>query len=608
MKKVLLALLLLVSAFGFLGTRSFAATTGNLVVHFKAWDENYDDLGSWAWGAVDIAGKLKDGVDDFGAYWTYNNITVDVDDIGFIAVKWVGAGPDWGAKLTGDVKIDPAVIAAGETTHVYVFQGAATTDDDLAYYVASRTTANLLVVYFDPSGTYEDNIGVHHWGWNGTGAEWGNPVPLTNAGQVASGTKVKAIMMSDPTTVAGAGLLIYAGGDANKKTGDVKLDQTDAAAAGEVGFAYVVSKGDAYTTGDNIFYDDYASFVDAAFTFKLMAFNPTEMTGTYATDPNTIIVKTSAQITSPYPNATDKDAARETIESWFTVREITGVDTYGDPLAIERVDFATTNLTLNAFVVVLDEELDNTKDYEVFFDLGFPDETLAVAKPIEVTLSLTVPANTPVDAVLSIAGGLNGWTPGSVDYVATKINATTYTLTFTVDVTAPYTNIEYKWTRGSWDNDEFIASNRALVIPNNVDSITFVDVVEAWKDVNPPAAQYAAPVRTMGVNIKASLEVAMDTVAPVITFISPTDIVGLPAAQRIITVAWGSPFDQNKFPRFRATDDRDGDLTPFVFVPKGTYSVLDTRTEGNYTIMLKVVDKWGNATEETFIFTVAKSN
>jgi len=403
--------------------------------------------------------------------------------------------------------------------------------------------------------------------------------------------------------------LVYAGGDANKKTGDVKLDQTDAAAAGEVGFAYIVSKGDAYTTGDNIFYDDYAGFVDAAFTFKLMAFNPTEMTGTYATDPNTIIVKTSAQITSPYPNAVDKDAARETIESWFSVREVTGVDTYGDPLAIERVDFATTNATLNSFVVILEDDLDNTKDYEVFFNLNHPEEALAEAKEVTVTLNVTVPANTPVDAVMSIAGNVNGWNPGQVAYSATQVGTTlVYTLSFIVEVTEAYTTFEYKWTRGAWASEEFVASNRPLVIPNNVESIILDDVVEAWADITPPATKYAAPVRIAEQNLKASIEIAMDTEAPVITFISPASIADKPAAERIIIVTWGQPFDQNIFPRFRASDDRNGDLTPFVYVPKGQYSVLNTGVEGDYTIQLRVIDTWGNVTEETFIFRVTKSN
>jgi hypothetical protein len=607
MKKVLLALLLLVSAIGFLGTRSFAATTGNLVVHFKAWDENYESLGSWAWGAVGIAGKLKDGVDEFGAYWTYNDITVDVDDIGFIAVYWVGEGPNWDAKLTGDVKIDPAVIAAGETTHVYVFQGAVTTETDPGHFVASRTAANLLVVYYDPSGTYEENIGVHHWGWDATAAEWGTPVPMINAGQVQNGNKVKGIMLS--AVDADPGLLIYAGGDANKKTGNLNLSASGATDPGDVGVAYVVSKGDAYTANDNVFYNDFAAFIDLAFTFKLMAFNPEEMSGTYATDPNTIIVKTSAQITSPYPNAVDKDAARATIESWFSVREVTGVDTYGDPLAIERVDFATTNATLNSFVVILEDDLDNTKDYEVFFNLNHPEEALAEAKEVTVTLNVTVPANTPVDAVMSIAGNVNGWNPGQVAYSATQVGTTlVYTLSFIVEVTEAYTTFEYKWTRGAWASEEFVASNRPLVIPNNVESITLDDVVEAWADITPPATKYAAPVRIAEQNLKASIEIAMDTEAPVITFISPASIADKPAAERIIIVTWGQPFDQNIFPRFRASDDRNGDLTPFVYVPKGQYSVLNTGVEGDYTIKLRVIDTWGNVTEETFIFRVTKSN
>lgn len=602
MKKVLLALIFVAAIAGLLGTRLFAAdaTHGDLVVHFKAWNEDYTDLGSWAWGDT-AAGKRADGTDDFGAYWNYNNIVVGTE-VGFIAVYWVGDGPNWDAKLTGDVNLGAEVIVADTTTHVYVFQGAS----GAQYTLASPDHRNLLVVYYDPSGSYEETLGLHHWGWTAAGPAWASPDPiLVTVGKSVAGFDVKAVMMY--AVEDWAGLLIYAGDDATKKTGDVTLAGGGADANGEVGFAYVVSKGDAYTANDNVYYNDYEGFADAAFSFKLMSFDVDSMSGTYAVDPNTIIVKTSAQVPSPYPTATDKDAAKATIESWFTVREITGVDTYGAPLDIERVDFATSNSTLNAFVVILEDELDNTKNYEVFFNLNHPDEALAVEKEVAVTLSLTVPANTPVDAVMSAAGAFQGWTPGAVGYVATRVGTTSvYTLTFNVSVIEAYTTFEYKWTRGSWDNDEYISSNRQLVIPNNVDTITFTDVVEAWKDINPPAEQYAPPVRVAELNLKASLEVAMDTEAPVVTFISPTGIVGKVAAERIIEVTWGQPFNQNSFPRFRAADDRDGDLTPFVYVPKGANSVLNTRIEGDYTIMLRVVDKWGNVTEETFIFRVVK--
>jgi hypothetical protein len=107
-------------------------------------------------------------------------------------------------------------------------------------------------------------------------------------------------------------------------------------------------------------------------------------------------------------------------------------------------------------------------------------------------------------------------------------------------------------------------------------------------------------------NLKASIALDVDSEAPEFVFVSPASVVDVAAAQRIIEVPWGTPFNQNLFPRYRAIDNRDGDLTVFVYVPKGDNSILDTRTEGDYTIVLRVVDKWGNATEEAFTFRVTK--
>jgi len=616
MKKVLLALILVASGFLFFGTGLFAveAETGNLVVHFKAWDENYESLGSWGWDGT--SGKLADGVDDFGAYWEFNNIAIDgAAKMGFIAVYWEGegasAGPNWGMKLTGDVMINRSVLVANQTVHVYVFSGAAnSTETNPGYFVADLDSANVLVVYYDPANAYEETLGIHAWGWEGLSPEWGTPAQVFSvAGVSEAGIPVMAAMLNK-AEADWAGFLIYAGGDPDKKTGDVTLAGSGATLPGDVGVAYVVSKGNAYTANDNVYYNDYQAFAEEAFTFKLMPFNQDKMDGTYAVDPNTIIVKLSANVTSPYPTAVDKDAARQTIKNWFSIREVISEGVYGNPLQIERVDFAGSNPTLNAFVIILanGSELDSSKEYELFFNLNHPEEVLDEAKEVDVTLRVTVPANTPVDAVLSIAGSLNGWGPGQVAYSATQVGSTlVYELTFTVEVTQPFTTFEYKWTRGSWDSEEFVASNRPLVVPNNVDSIVFDDVVLAWADIDAPADKYAAPVRVAPTNLKSSIMVAMDSTPPVITFIAPTAIVGLPAGQRIITVPWGQPFNVNLFPRYRANDDRDGEITAFVYVPKGAFSVLDTRAEGDYTIMLRVVDRWGNVTEETFIFRVVKS-
>lgn len=483
MKKVLLAFFLVLSVTALFGVKAFAAGTGNLVVHFQAWDGDYENLGSWAWGST-AAGKVKDGVDDFGAYWNYDDVALDTE-VGFIAVYWEGDGPNWDKKLTGDVNIPSDTIIEDETVHVYVFQGAATVKEegvitDSQVFIASNEHYNMLLTYFDPSGSYEETIGVHAWnGWVDVPAEWGTPAQVfSTAGKTSDDKVVKATMLH--STSAEAGLLIYAGEDANKKTGDVTLAAalSETPVLGDVGVAYVLSMGDGYTVGDNIYYNDPETFSEEAFTFKLVDYNPEAQSGTYAVDPMTIIVKTSALVTSPLSldNAVEYLAMQE-VEGWFEVRADLGDGTYGSALKIERVDFATTNDTLNSFVIILKTALVNDAEYTVFFNTG---------------------------------------------------------------------------------------------------------------------------------EEEAQLDLAMDTEAPQLIFVSPANIVETAAAERIIEVPWGTPFNQNLFPRFRAVDNRDGDLTSFVFVPKGDNSVLDTRTEGDYVIVLRVVDKWGNATDEAFTFRVVK--
>jgi hypothetical protein len=314
--------------------------------------------------------------------------------------------------------------------------------------------------------------------------EWGNPSQIfETAGIAPSGYMVKAGMLQ--AEEPWAGFLVYVGSDATKKTGDVNADNgffVDKT-PGTTEVVYIINAGDGVTNNSNVF-SDPAVFALEAFSFRLNGFNNEDKSGTYAVNPSTIIAITSAPVASPYPNAEDKAAARATIEGWFTVVEMISEGVYSEPLEIERVDFATTNTTLNQFVIVLADgsHLDNTKQYKLLFDLGLEEN-----------------------------------------------------------------------------------------------------------------------------NLEADIVLDLDRTAPVLTFISPTGIVGKPAAERVIIVPWGQPFNQNLFPRFRVEDNRDGDLTPFVFVPKGEYSVLDTRTEGDYTIMLRVEDRWGNVTEETFIFRVVKN-
>lgn len=508
MKKALSVFFLAVVAlFVGIGVNAAGTGTADLVIHFHNWDNDYTNLGSHAWGSTAAPKETYDGTDDFGVYFRYNDVAIGTT-VGFTAVEWANGSQDWNAKHTGDVNIDESALVEGEVVHVYVFENA-----NNQYLVADPTQYNMLLVYYDPSNTYEDNLGVHAWnGWSGfqtldgdgnwisspITSVWGSPDQVfMTVGTASDGSEVKAAMLTTataPTSDATPGLLIYAGADGNKKTGDVNAYPAlgDTPALGEAGTQWVVSKGDAYTAGDNIYPNDPASFYTEAFSFRLVAFNSSENSGTYAPNPLAIIVKTSANINNPYAAATttaEQDAAVVTIEGWFTLVEVTAVDgdgnptTYGSEVAIDHVDFAKSNSTFQDFVIVLAEanKLDNTKMYEVQFNLGLTDDT----------------------------------------------------------------------------------------------------------------------------NKEAALMVAMDTEAPVITFTSPTSIVGQDPANRVIEIALGSEWNQSWFPRYQATDNRDGDLTSFVFVPSGDNSTLNTGVAGDYTIMLQVSDKWGNVTQVTFIFRVA---
>jgi hypothetical protein len=614
MKKGLLALLLVAVLAITYSVTALGAGTGNLVIHFQSLDGEYDNLGNWTWGPLDGRTKLRDGVDSFGAYWTYNDVPVNTA-IPFIAVDYVGGSPDWDGgssrgKLTDDIQIPADALVANKTVHVYIFQGKFGNNNQKVF-VSNPDAYNMLLVYYDPTGNYEETLGIHAWsGWTSfTEPGWASPAQVfLDAAKASDGSVIKAAMLSASST--GAGLLVYAGSDATKKTGDVKLESalTATPALGDVGVAYVLSKGDAYTVNDNVWYNDNEDFVQQGFSFRLVEFSPGNMTGTYAVNPTTIIVKTSKLVENPYASANteaDKLAAIETVKNWFAVETGAGVFS-----GIERVDFARGNNTLDSFVIILknDQALDNTKDYTVHFDLGYGRTGLA-AKQVEVTINLTVPANTPTDANLSVGGSFQGWNPSDSNYFATRINATTFKLTFNVSVTSSFTTFAYKWTQGSWDIAENVSSDRPLVIPYSATKLEFNDEVKAWdKDADANDTKYAAPAAmVIPANLSASLELNLDRTKPVLTFISPLSFLGATAGNRIITVEWGKPFNQSLFPRFAVADDRDGDITSFVFVPKGANSVLDTRTEGDYVIMLQVSDRWGNVTQETFIFRVVKS-
>lgn len=415
MKKVVLIVLLAITSV-FTTIQLVAANEGevaDVTVHVKKWSEEYDaaNVGAHHWGGTHVLESVE--TDTFGYVYKFTNVDV-TKELGFIPVYGIYKDgvftPDWNKKITSDVKIQPGELVAGENNHVYVFQGVIQDGYTHPHFVAKNDQANLLLVYADPSGVYEDNLGVHAWGdWHELATGWGAPGKIFKNGATHGAIpEIKVAMLH--TLDAGSGFLIYAGEDGNKKTGDVTikdaLGSAEAVVPGAVGFAYVYSKGNAYIANDNVTYGTPEEFVENAFSFKLLPMGTDKQgqyTGTYAPRANQVLVELSAEVASPLfktekymeeetvkdedgnevTNEVEKErkvkvtteaeveAGKAKVKSWFTIK-----DNEGKTLEIESIDFAENDETIKSFVVILKEnsKIDTSKTYEVTFDLGLTGE------------------------------------------------------------------------------------------------------------------------------------------------------------------------------------------------------------------------------------------
>ena len=81
MRKILLALL--VFAVGFTLTATLYGDepvgTGDVVVHFHKWDEDYEGIGAHAWGSTAAAMPEPTGRDEFGIYFEFKDVAVGAE-------------------------------------------------------------------------------------------------------------------------------------------------------------------------------------------------------------------------------------------------------------------------------------------------------------------------------------------------------------------------------------------------------------------------------------------------------------------------------------------------------------------------------------------------
>lgn len=128
---------------------------------------------------------------------------------------------------------------------------------------------------------------------------------------------------------------------------------------------------------------------------------------------------------------------------------------------------------------------------------------LALAAPArgQLNIQLTnLPASTPKDAAMYIAGSFNRWNPAAPDYRLSEQTGGGFAITLPDSVRG---TIEFKFTLGSWETVETSSSggdvaNRSFVVPQT-GAATYAATVEGWRDAKAPAPR--VPSATASVSV-----------------------------------------------------------------------------------------------------------
>jgi len=354
-KSLLLLFFTIITLFGFVAPAVSNQTvnadaSGKIVFHYERWDSNYDNAGLWVWGTGTggtADGVVPTGTDAFGAYFDLL-VGTDAANIGVIPYSTSGAEGDvwYNFKDTlpneaGDDRVNLAIsdavttaAAGGATVHVYFFSGSD------SVFAASADYANVFVVYFTTSEVYEENLGLHAWGgWYadpalGSFGSWGTPTQIFSGNFVTPEGKLGKVGMVQAlvgTEAADANFIVYAGNDATKKTGDV-TNAADGLEGGDVTAIYVA--GDTFVGLDKV-----TLYADSSFAFKFIPFSNSDhvLSGTYASKPDSILVKFSAEVITAFNDETQEPTYIETQQY-----EITGYNYVlkDNPITIDDTVYA----------------------------------------------------------------------------------------------------------------------------------------------------------------------------------------------------------------------------------------------------------------------------
>ena len=157
----------------------------------------------------------------------------------------------------------------------------------------------------------------------------------------------------------------------------------------------------------------------------------------------------------------------------------------GEPEVVGSTDvpvFLDSTVTAGARYVYLVQAQDTSYNTSLASD---PLEVVAEERLVAVTFTVSVPAGTPPDDGLYIAGGFQGWDPGGT--VMARVDEGRWAITLEFEDQA---SLEYKYTRGSWEAVEKDAGcgeipNRTLTVEyGSVGMQDVLDIVEKWRDID----------------------------------------------------------------------------------------------------------------------------
>ena len=192
-----------------------------------------------------------------------------------------------------------------------------------------------------------------------------------------------------------------------------------------------------------------------------------------------------------------------------------------DPAAAAHTDFGVTaGETYNYYVLAFDDS----------FNRSAPSNTVqatAEMRMVSVTFRVSVPTATP--GTVYIAGSIpefGPWDPGFASL--TQVDSVTWE--YTLDI-LDGTNVEYKYTRGSWETVEKEADgnseipNRSLTVDYGGDGTQLVlDTVENWRD--PIVTAFSPGDGAAGVPLGSGIIVAWNQAMPATTSFSVSSDMG----------------------------------------------------------------------------------